>query len=243
MHVYIIIYITNSFVITMIFKYSSIFSFFFHIIILIVTNVIGRRLRVLGLTGQICSGKSTVSRYLEMRYKACVIDVDSLNREVLERQDVLVSIRKMFGDEVFDEGNKLDKLKMRKIIYNDVSKRKGLERITHFKVLIALVKNVVYQKLILNTEFVFIENAILLRFWLLRMICYPIISICTNRKLDVLKRIMQRDKCDLEVSEKILENQLTVDEFISLSDWVIFNDSGVESLYEEVDTIMNKIKI
>jgi dephospho-CoA kinase len=97
------------------------------------------------------------------------------------------------------------------------------------------------QKLFYSTKYVFIENAILLRFKLLKFICFPIISVISNNKADLIKRIINRDKCDRATAEKILENQMNLEEFISQSEYVVFNDEGKDRLEEEVDEIMKVI--
>ena len=87
------------------------------------------RFRILGLTGQICSGKTTAAQYLHSKYNATVIEIDKVNREVLETEEVRREIRKKFGDEVFAENNTLDRLKMRQLIYNDPKEKKYLKKL------------------------------------------------------------------------------------------------------------------
>ena len=238
---YLLFYIISSLVINFGFGIKPILSILIHLSMLISSNFIGVRLRVAGLTGQICSGKSTVAKYLTDKYKAYVIDIDELNRKVLDNDVVKTKIRKIFGDDVYDDKNQLDKLKMRRIIFADQEKKKMLEGITHKRVFRLLIKTILIQKLLYSTKYVFIENAILLRFKLLKFICFPIISVISNNKADLIKRIINRDNCDRATAEKILENQMNLEEFISQSEYVVFNDEGKHRLEQEVDKIMKVI--
>jgi dephospho-CoA kinase len=256
---YIGFYILNSIILNYIFSLHPFKTVLTNLVLLVVAHIIGLKLRVMGLTGQICSGKSTVGKYLEQKYKACVIDIDKLNREVLEMPEVKKEIRLSFGDEVFKEeevdntGNTinntnntknsstLDKLKMRSIIFSDPEKRKKLEKITHKRVFKLLALKILKEKIFYNTKYVFIENAILLRFTMLYYMCYPILSVCTNSNAEILGRVMERDKCDRKTAENILANQMKLEEFVKKSDYVIFNDEGLEELKTEVDKFMAKI--
>jgi len=195
----------------------------------------------MGLTGQICSGKSTVSKYLQSNYNAKIIDVDLVNREVLEMDYVKKEIRRTFGDDVFTEENELNRQKMREIIYSDQNKKRLLEKITHGRVFFLIIKKLLQEKLIYWNKLVFIENAILLRFSFFKYICYPILSICTSKKAEIICRVMNRDNCERTTAEKILENQMKIEEFIKQSDYVIFNDENEEKLKKEVDIYLDKL--
>jgi dephospho-CoA kinase len=54
---------------------------------------------------------------------------------------------------------------------------------------------------------------------------------------------MKRDSCDKVVAENILKNQLTLEEFTKQSDYVIYNDSDISFLREQVDKFMIKLSI
>jgi dephospho-CoA kinase len=239
---YLAFYIISSLILNIVFSVKPILSIFIHLVILLLSNFIAVRLRVMGLTGQICSGKSTVAKFLTEKYKAHVIDIDKLNRDVLEYDEVKKEIRKKFGDDVFDEKNQLYRMKMRKIIFSDIEKRRQLEKITHSRVFRLLIKAILKEKILYGTKYVIIENAILLRLKVLKLICYPIISVVTNNRAEVLKRIINRDKCDLKIAENILENQMKIEEFAGQSEYMIINDEGKERLEEEVDKIFRVIK-
>lgn len=238
--IYVGYYILNTIIFNYFFNIYPLKTIFLNLIFLLLSNFIGAKLRVMGLTGQICSGKSSVARYLNEKYKAVVIEIDKLNRDVLEMEEVKKEIRRGFGDDVFDENNNLNKLEMRRIIYSDEKKKRLLEKITHGRVFKLLIKTIMKEKLLYRTKYVFIENAILLRFAFFRYICFPIVAVCTTKKAEIIGRVMERDSCDSKTAEKILESQMSVKDFADKSDYVIFNDSTLEDLKKEVDIFMSK---
>jgi dephospho-CoA kinase len=87
--------------------------------------------RLVGLTGGIAAGKSTVAQLLT-ELGAVVIDADQLAREVTAvGSPALAEIRLQFGDAVFDASGELDRAKMAAIVFADPAWRVVLESITH----------------------------------------------------------------------------------------------------------------
>lgn len=83
------------------------------------------------ITGTIASGKSSLSEILRKKgYK--VIDSDQINRKLLEKDQI--NYKEILSSKAFDEafdGDKLDKKKLAKIIFNDSKKRELINKITH----------------------------------------------------------------------------------------------------------------
>lgn len=86
---------------------------------------------VIGLTGGIASGKSTVSAYLR-ELNAPVVDADAIVREVQQPGGpVLAAIRESFGSEVILPDGSLDRPALGRIIFSDPERRRHLESIVH----------------------------------------------------------------------------------------------------------------
>jgi len=86
---------------------------------------------VIGLTGGVATGKSTVARYLR-ELGVPVIDADQLAREVVEPgEPALEEIRQRFGLGVIDAGGRLDRAALGAIVFRDEQARKDLEAIVH----------------------------------------------------------------------------------------------------------------
>ena len=96
-------------------------------------------------------------------------------------------------------------------------------------------------------KFVFIENAILLRFKLFKMIVKGVISICVNDENILIQRMMKRannrnSKVSEETAKNILKNQMPLREFKMKSDIIIYNDEDYQNLELKIDNIMRDIK-
>lgn len=86
---------------------------------------------IIGLTGSIASGKSTVSEMLKNSGYP-IIDADLVARQVVEPgSDTLEQIEQAFGPEVIREDGTMDRQKVGEIIFNDPAKRKILNDIIH----------------------------------------------------------------------------------------------------------------
>lgn len=88
-------------------------------------------IRVIGLTGGIASGKSTVARFLEEQ-GAVVIDADALSREAVgPGSAALERIVAAFGEEVLLPDGRLDRKRLGRLVFADADKRRRLEEIMH----------------------------------------------------------------------------------------------------------------
>ena len=91
-------------------------------------------MKLIGLTGGIASGKSTVSAILR-QLGAHVIDADALAREIVKpHQPAWNEIVNSFGNGILQSDQTLDRKKLRKLVFDEPNARKHLEAITHPKI-------------------------------------------------------------------------------------------------------------
>ena len=89
-------------------------------------------MKIIGLTGGIASGKSTVSKILSDHYGYPIVDADRIAREVVAvGSDGLSQIESVFGSEYMTKTGEMDRIKMGTLIRNDPNAKKKLEAITH----------------------------------------------------------------------------------------------------------------
>ena len=204
---------------------------------------------VYGITGQICSGKTSACEYLKKRYKAAIISLYEINHRILNERDVIQKIKKEFGNEVIMNNNGreiINRSALKKIIFGNKTLRKKLESITHPKIMMLFFKILFTQRFLYLKKYVFIENAILLRFKMFKIMLKGTISICVENEKILIDRIMKRDNhgdmiTTEETAKNILRNQMSLDEFKSKSDIVIYNDDNYQSLELNLDRIMRDI--
>ena len=89
---------------------------------------------IIGLTGGIASGKSTVSKYLaEKGFK--VYDADKIAKDISEKKLVQEEIILTFGDKILDKNGNIDRKKIKEIVFENKEKLKQLNAIIHPKVI------------------------------------------------------------------------------------------------------------
>ena len=231
-YIFMIFYILNSLISNYILEIRGVITLIINCIFLLFSYSIIKRLKIFGLTGQIASGKSTMSKYLEEKYQVVIIDVDKVNAEVLKEEQVIKKIKSTFGEGVFDEFGNLNKLEMRKIIYSDKDKKRQLEKITHFRVFMKLFYKILQIKFANYKTIIIIENAILLQIPILKYICFLIIAVVSNNMALKVRRIMDRDGIsDRVLAENIVNSQMSIDEFKEKADIVIENNGDLDDFY------------
>lgn len=194
---------------------------------------------MVGLTGGIASGKSTVAAMLE-RLGAQIIDADSLAREVVEPgQKAWQDIVDAFGADVLLEDRTLDRKKLRTIVFNNPAARKQLEAITH-PTIRRLAQRRVQEladagaSLIVYVAPLFFETGVQL--WL-----RPVILVACDSATQK-RRLRERDRLSDEEIERHLQAQMSLEEKRRLADYVIENTGTLEDLERQVAAVVAKIQ-
>jgi dephospho-CoA kinase len=195
--------------------------------------------KLIGLTGGIASGKTTVARILE-RLGAAIVDADALAREVVEPgRDAWKEIVDTFGIEVLQADQTLDRQKLRATIFNNPDARKKLESIIHPRVR-ALAEERIAQHGAAGYDVVVYEVPLLfegnLHEWL-----RPVILVACDVAIQK-QRLQRRDHLSAEATQKHIDAQMSLQEKRRLADYVIENNGDLENLEREVHAVLNKIK-
>lgn len=196
-------------------------------------------MKLVGLTGGIASGKTTVAAILK-RYGAAIVDADALSREVVEPgRDAWKEIVETFGREVLQADQTLDRQKLRATIFNDPTARKKLEAIIHPRVR-ALAEERIAQYGAAGYDVVVYEVPLLfegkLNEWL-----RPVILVASDVRIQK-QRLQQRDHLSPEEAQRHIDAQMSLEEKRRLADYVIENDGDMEDLDRQVRAILDRIK-
>jgi dephospho-CoA kinase len=195
--------------------------------------------KLVGLTGGIASGKSTVAKILE-RLGAAVINADALSREVVEpRKEAWREIIDAFGAGILQPDQTLDRQKLRTVIFNDRDGRKKLEAIIHPRVR-ALAEERIREHAVAGYSIIVYEVPLLfegnLHEWL-----RPVILVACN--VDTQRtRLQERDQLTQTEAQKHIDAQMSLEEKRRLADYVIENDGSLANLEQQVRTVLEKIK-
>ena len=189
---------------------------------------------IIGLTGGIASGKSTVSKYLvEKGFK--VYDADKIAKDISEKKSVQEEIITTFGDKILDENGNVDRKKLKEVVFKNKEKLKQLNTIIHPKV-IDFYKELKEK----NTDEIIIFDVPLLFESGIDKFCDKILVVISDYEIQ-LDRIVERDKIDRELASKIIKSQLSNEERIKKADVVIENNSSLEDLFEKVERFCERI--
>ena len=191
--------------------------------------------KIIGLTGGIGSGKTTIANYFkELGIPVYIADDEA--RKISETSEIAQAIKAVFGNEVF-KNKKLDRVKVAEIVFSNQAKLKQLNEIIHP----AVKKH--FENWILehsNFPFVLKEAAILFESGAYKD-CDIVISVIAPLETRI-QRVIQRDEVTRDNVLKRIMNQWTDEERIRKSQYVIENVDVVEAK-EEVKKILKKIGI
>jgi dephospho-CoA kinase len=194
----------------------------------------GREL-LLGVTGGIATGKTTVARLLEEK-GAPIIDFDVLAREVVEPdRPAWKQIVAYFGEQVLQEDRALDRKKLSGIVFSDPEKKKKLEGFTH-----PMIGRVYIQRL---TEIVARDPEAIVQVVVplllevnMQHLFHKILLVYAPRKVQI-ERLTKRDGISTMEAEKIVASQLPIDEKVGYADFVIRNEGDLARTREQVDRL------
>lgn len=141
-----IFFFLNFFFLSFVFRFSLISSFTLNLLDMLCL-VFAHRSNIVGLTGGIACGKTSLAELLEAN-GGIVIDADKISREVIQSPSVLKKIHRAFGDAVFNDEGELDRTALGAVIFGDRKKKRILERITHPRTLLRILGEMLYYKIL-----------------------------------------------------------------------------------------------
>jgi dephospho-CoA kinase len=191
--------------------------------------------KIIGLTGGIGSGKTTVANHFRVAGIPVYI-ADDEARKIMQSDEINAEIKKKFGDTVFDNGI-LNREKLSGIVFNDPEKLKLLNAIIHPAVKKHFSSWILNQK---NAPYIIYEAAILFESGSYKD-CDIIITVTAPLELRI-QRVIQRDKTTRENVLSRINMQWNDEKRIEKSDFVIENDT-TEIAKSAVDKILKILKI
>lgn len=174
---------------------------------------------IIGLTGGIGSGKSTVAKeFIDLGIE--VIDADKVAREVVEPgQPALTQIELYFGKEVVGINGELDRAKLRNIIFNSEIKKQWLNDLLHPIIRDTLLKQLEQAR----SEYVILEAPLLLENQLTKYTDYTLVVDVTEALQ--IERATQRDSNSVAQIQAIMNAQISRELRLEQADYIIDNSS------------------
>ena len=196
---------------------------------------------IVGLTGGIGTGKSTVSRKLRERGYP-VIDLDVISREVIEYPEVIDELVRNFGIEILESQNNISgkksisRNKLRQTVFKEEKKVSVLNSIMHPPIVKEMRKQI--EELKKSYKTVFVEVQLLFEAKLEKE--FDIIVLVYADKKTQLERVLKRDGRSEGEVQQIINAQMDMSEKRRVSNYIIKNNGDSEMLDLEIEKFIKK---
>ena len=192
---------------------------------------------VIGLTGGIASGKSTVSNMLKEMY-VTVVDADVEARLAVEKGEPAYNkIIGEFGREILMEDGEINRPKLGSIIFHQAEKRKLLNEITHPEVRKRMKEQVENAKKN-KEEVVVLDIPLLFESKLTNLVDKTILVFVDNETQ--LQRLIVRNNLSVEDAEARIRSQMPLSDKVKLADAVINNNGSIADLKKQLIEVLIK---
>ena len=195
-------------------------------------------MKIIGVTGGVGAGKSTVLNYLEKRYGAKLILADLVGHEVMEPgHEADEQVVKAFGQEIVSEDKTIDRKALGAIVFADEKKRMILNRIIHPAVRQEILRRLEEAEL-LHLSYVVVEAALFLE-ENYDAFCDETWYIYTDEKIRRQRLKESRGYSDERI-DQIFHSQKTHEEFQKRCLFMIDNNGSEEETFRQIDRRMKE---
>lgn len=190
-------------------------------------------MKVIGITGGVGCGKSTVMELLEKNFNAYIIKADDVGKSVLNKgtkgyEQFIV----LFGEELLDEQGEIDRNRLAQVVFHNPNKLMVLNSIVHPLVKKTIVEEMTRIKCLGSYDYFFIEAALLLEDHY-EVFCDEIWYIYADEDSRRKRLAVSRGYTD-DKTDSIMKNQLSEEEFRQKCDFILNNSGSVEETLEQL---------
>lgn len=192
--------------------------------------------KVIGLTGSIASGKSTVSNRLKtMGYQ--VIDCDQINHEILKKDKIgYTLVVEAFGSDILNSDLEINRKALGNLIFSNNELKEKLNNILH-----PLIKDIVKKEIDGSSEkLIFLDCPLLFETDFHKLCDYTIV-VYVNLDTQI-QRLMQRDGITFPDALKKIYAQMPLDEKLTLADFVVDNCHALADLDWQIKQLLFRLE-
>ena len=196
---------------------------------------------IVGLTGGIVGGKSTVaSMFRDLGAK--IIDADILGHSViLPYKPAWKKIIKLFGEDILGNDLTIDREKLGKIVFADQAFLKKLNEMTHPEIIKLIKKEInMARNKTHNQEKILVIDAALIYEAKIDKIMDKIIVVYIDED-EQIKRLIKRNNLSKDEASQRVKSQIPMKEKIKMADYVIDNNDTLDKTKEQVETIWQSL--
>eukprot|EP00747_Dinoflagellata_sp_TGD_P178572 gnl/TRDRNA2_/TRDRNA2_27707_c0_seq1.p1 gnl/TRDRNA2_/TRDRNA2_27707_c0~~gnl/TRDRNA2_/TRDRNA2_27707_c0_seq1.p1 ORF type:complete len:259 (+),score=39.88 gnl/TRDRNA2_/TRDRNA2_27707_c0_seq1:77-853(+) len=194
--------------------------------------------RILGLYGPIASGKSAVADRLAA--EGCpVIDADKIAHTLLSDKGGKIhrQVVAAFGEGVLDEDGVIDRQKVGAIVWNDYTKLKALNRITHYPILLAIIEQGI-RCMLQGHRQIAVDVPLLVKWPKMRWLFISSLIVVVTPPETQLSRLMARNNLSEEDARRKIDAQESAEVQKRTADIVITNDGSLHDLHDKVRSVL-----
>jgi len=192
--------------------------------------------KIIGLTGGIGSGKTTVAKFIE-EFGFPVYYSDERAKDIVNENEALKSkIKDLLGEEAYDENGLYNRKFVADKVFNNKDLLEQLNQIIHPVVRLDFDDWVKKQ----TQYLIFKETALLFELKLNRE-CYKSVLVTAEDNIRI-KRVMDRDSKTYREVQAIMEKQMPEKDKIKLADCIIYNNTNLEDLKERTEKVIFDIE-
>ncbi|WP_299415463.1 dephospho-CoA kinase [Acaryochloris sp. IP29b_bin.148] len=191
--------------------------------------------RIIGLTGGIATGKSSVAAYLETRYNLPILDADIYARDAVKPGSMaLAKIAQRYGAEILLADDNLDRKQLGNIIFNNESERAWLEGQIHPYVR----ERILSAQQQLTDPIIVMVVPLLFEAKMTDLATEIWVVVCSDEQQ--YQRLMQRDSISRSQAAARIDSQMPLSEKTNQANLVIYNESNLTGLYGQIDRAINQ---
>ncbi|MHC0061483.1 dephospho-CoA kinase [Nostoc sp. UIC 10890] len=189
--------------------------------------------RIIGLTGGIATGKTTVTNYLASAYNLPILDADIYARDAVSLgSPILGVIAQRYGEQILLPDGNLNRQKLGEVIFNRQDERNWIDNLIHPYVRDRFLTEIAQsssQTLVLVVPLLFEAGMtdLVTEIWVVH---------CSQEQQ--LQRLIQRNHLNREQAEARINSQLSIEEKVAHADVVLDNSSTLELLLKQVDIVL-----
>lgn len=190
---------------------------------------------VIGLTGGIASGKTTVANLFQQHFGIEIVDADVVARQVVEPgSSGLAQIAQHFGSEVILDDGSLNRAKLREIIFAQPDQKEWLNNLLHPMIRSQMLSELdnVHSKYALLVIPLMVENN-------LQALADKVVVVDVDPETQI-QRTVKRDQVDSEQVKAILASQASREQRLAIADYVIKNSTKNQKLLYQITELHKK---
>ncbi|AZA75660.1 dephospho-CoA kinase [Chryseobacterium indoltheticum] len=185
--------------------------------------------KIIGLTGGIGSGKTTVAKFIEDCGFPVYYSDDRAKDIVNDNEDLKVRIKELLGSDSYDENGLYNRKFVAEQVFNNKDLLQSLNELIHPAVRLDFEDWVKKQ----TKYLIFKETALLFELQLNKQ-CYRSILVTAEDNIRI-KRVMDRDGKTYREVQSVMEKQMPEKEKIKLADCIIYNNTNLDDLKDQTE--------